>query len=50
MTSADRKDLMPAQEKLEWVTPQIALMNIVRNEGSGKLLTGTELIAGEGPS
>jgi len=26
MTSADRNDLMPAQEKLEWVTPKISLM------------------------
>jgi hypothetical protein len=27
MTSADRNDLMPAQEKLEWVTPKISLMD-----------------------
>ena len=26
MTSTDRNDLMPAQEKLEWVTPKIYLM------------------------
>ena len=26
MTSADRNDLMPPQEKLEWVTPKISLM------------------------
>jgi hypothetical protein len=26
MTSTDRNDLMPAQEKLEWVTPKISLM------------------------
>ena len=26
MTSADRNDLVPAQEKLEWVTPKISLM------------------------
>jgi hypothetical protein len=26
MTSADSNDLMPAQEKLEWVTPTISLM------------------------
>ena len=25
-TAADRNDLMPAQEKLEWVTPKISLM------------------------
>jgi hypothetical protein len=27
MTSADANDLMPAQEKLEWVTPKISLMD-----------------------
>ena len=26
MTSADPNDLAPAQEKLEWVTPKISLM------------------------
>ena len=26
-TAADRNDLMPAQEKLEWVTPKISLMD-----------------------
>jgi hypothetical protein len=26
MTSADSNDLMPAQEKLEWVTPKISLI------------------------
>jgi hypothetical protein len=26
MASADRNDLGPAQEKLEWVTPKISLM------------------------
>jgi len=26
MTSADRNDLVPAQEKQEWVTPKISLM------------------------
>jgi hypothetical protein len=26
MTSTDRNYLMPAQEKLEWVTPKISLM------------------------
>ena len=25
-TAADRNDLVPAQEKLEWVTPKISLM------------------------
>ena len=27
MTSADRNDFVPAQEKLEWVTPKISLMD-----------------------
>jgi hypothetical protein len=26
MTTVDRNDLVPAQEKLEWVTPKISLM------------------------
>jgi hypothetical protein len=34
MTSTDRNDLMPAQEKLEWVTPKISLM--VAGETDGK--------------
>jgi hypothetical protein len=34
MTSTDRNDLMPAQEKLEWVTPKISLM------GSGETERG----------
>ena len=33
MTSADRNDLMPAQEKLEWVTPKISLMGAEDTEG-----------------
>jgi hypothetical protein len=36
MTTADRNDLMPAQEKLEWVTPKISLMVAEDTEGSGK--------------
>ena len=35
-TAADRNDLMPAQEKLEWVTPKISLMDAEDTEGSGK--------------
>ncbi len=27
MPSTDRNDLVPAQEKLEWVTPKILLMD-----------------------
>ena len=35
MTSADRNlNLMPAQEKLEWVTPKISLMEADATEGS----------------
>ena len=33
MTSTDRNDLMPAQEKLEWVTPKISLMEAGDTEG-----------------
>jgi hypothetical protein len=36
MTSTDRNDLMTAQEKLEWVTPKISLMEAEDTEGSGK--------------
>ena len=36
MTSADRNydDLVPAQEKLEWVTPQMTLMGAGNTDGS----------------
>jgi hypothetical protein len=33
MTSADRNDLVPAQEKLEWVTPKISLMGAGDTDG-----------------
>ena len=33
MTTADRNDLMPDQEKLEWVTPKISLMDAGNTEG-----------------
>jgi hypothetical protein len=36
MTSTDRNDLMPAQEKLEWVTPKISLMVAAETAGTGK--------------
>ena len=36
MTSADRNDLVPAQEKLEWVTPKILQMTVEETFGSGK--------------
>ena len=32
-TAADRNDLMPAQEKLEWVTPKISLMGAEDTDG-----------------
>jgi hypothetical protein len=44
MTSADRNDLVPAQEKLEWVTPKISLMEA--GETAGKTLVR----GGEGTS
>jgi len=34
MTSTDRNDLMPAQEKLEWVTPKISQMVAEETAGS----------------
>jgi len=34
MTSTDPNDLMPAQEKLEWVTPKISLMDAGDTDGS----------------
>ena len=37
-TSADRNDLMPAQEKLEWVTPKISLMDAEETDGTKILL------------
>ena len=33
MTSTDRNDLVPAQEKLEWVTPKISLMGAGETDG-----------------
>jgi hypothetical protein len=33
MTSTDRNDLMPAQEKLEWVTPKISLIGSGDTDG-----------------
>jgi len=37
MTSADRKDLVPTQEKLEWVTPKISLLEAEDTEGTRKV-------------
>ena len=42
MTSADDNDLMPAQEKMEWVTPKISLMDAVDTDGSGKKSSPSE--------
>ena len=40
MTSAeDRNDLVPAQEKLEWVTPKITLMGAEEREGKAAYST-----------
>ena len=36
VTSADRNDLVPTQEKLEWVTPSISLMEAKDTAGSKK--------------
>ena len=36
MTSAKRNDLVPAQKKLEWVTPKISLMEPLDTDGTGK--------------
>ncbi|MCX5967949.1 MAG: hypothetical protein NTV57_09975 [Cyanobacteria bacterium] len=36
MTSAGDNDLMPTQEKLEWVTPKISLMEAGETAGNKK--------------
>ena len=41
MTSTDRNDLVPAQEKLEWVTPKISLMDAGDIRGGRKERTHT---------
>ena len=41
MTSTDGNDFVPAQEKLEWVTPKISLMDAGETEGV-KPTTGVE--------
>ena len=40
MTSADHNDLMPAQVKLEWITPKISLMGA--GDTDGKIPVGDE--------
>ena len=42
MTSTDRNYLVPAQEKLEWVTPKISLMGAGDTDGSAKPNIATE--------
>jgi hypothetical protein len=37
MTSADRNDLVTAQEKLEWVTPKISLMGAGDTQGGKRV-------------
>ena len=43
MTSADLNDLMPAQEKLEWITPKISLMKAEDTEGNKYAVVPNEL-------
>ena len=51
MTSTtDRNDLMPAQEKLEWVTPKIALMKAGETHGKYANQDREGKEAGAGPS
>jgi hypothetical protein len=50
MTSTDRNDLMPAQEKLEWVTPKISLIGSGDTDGTKQtILTETPFVL-YGPS
>jgi hypothetical protein len=51
MTSTDRNDLMPAQEKLEWVTPKMSLMEAGDTDGKA-VVGGSEFngIGIKGPS
>jgi hypothetical protein len=44
MTTADRNDLVPAQEKLEWVTPKISLM--VAEDTESKIPASNERTGG----
>ena len=43
-------DLVPAQEKLEWVTPKISLMDAGDTDGSGKQKIFVSEFAQYGPS
>ena len=43
MTSSDSNDVfVPAQEKFEWVTPQISLMGVEDTEGKPFTKTGED--------
>ena len=48
-TAADLNELMPAQEKLEWVTPTISLMGAEDTLGN-KPFNGGESLGTTGPS
>ena len=43
-----KDDLMPAQEKLEWVTPKISLMGA--EDTAGKLSWANEIVVGKSTS
>ena len=49
MTSADLNDLVPALEKLEWVTPKISLMEAMKTDAKvgGSIETASQEV---GPS
>ena len=49
-TAVDRNDLMPAQEKLEWVTPKISLMEADKTDGGGKIPVNKGEATFAGPS
>ena len=49
MTTSDRNDPMPAQEKLEWVTPKISLMDAGDTIGSTKTGKTVEKTSGGVP-
>ena len=46
MTSNDGNDLTPAQEKLEWVTPKISLMDAGDTDSRSKTFTSSEIASG----
>ena len=45
MTSADSNDLVPTQEKLEWVTPKISLLEADKTAGKLLVIVTETLIA-----